>query len=70
MEGLSSMAMTALGSAYVISSEGAERLLEMQEGGSAPVSQPGFVSGRPADAESRDRRLSELQRLVVGRFRG
>lgn len=60
------MASTALGSAYVLSLEGAMQLVEMQNGASAPVSRPGFVSGRPVDAESRNSRLSELQRLVTG----
>lgn len=64
------MASSALGNAYVLSPEGAKQLVEMQRSGSAPVSRPGFVSGRSMDASTRDRRLSELQRLVTGRRRG
>lgn len=64
------MASSALGNAYILSTEGAKQLVEMNRGASAPVSRPGFVSSRPSDASTRDRRLSELQRLVTGRRRG
>lgn len=60
------MASAALGSVYVLSSEGVAQLADLQANGSAPVETPGFVSGRPADADARERRLTELQRLVAG----
>lgn len=60
------MASAALGSVYVLSTEGVAQLADLQSRGSAPVATPGFVSARPVDDASRDRRLTELQRLVSG----
>jgi hypothetical protein len=60
------MASSALGSAYVLSNEGVRQLVDLESHGSAPISAPGFVSNRPADKESLERKLSALQGLVVG----
>lgn len=60
------MASSALGSAYVLSNEGVRQLVDLEASGSAPVSEPGFVSSRPVDRESLERKLAALQGLVVG----
>lgn len=54
------MATSALGSAYVLSAEGARTLADMVSRPSAPVSSPGFVSRRK-EASDATKRLSELQ---------
>lgn len=54
------MASSALGSAYVLSADGARTLAEMMTKPSAPVSSPGFVTRRK-EASDASKRLSDLQ---------
>lgn len=57
------MASEALGSAYVLSGNGARQLAEMAASGSAPISSPGF-SSRLRESGSAHSRLSALEELV------
>jgi hypothetical protein len=57
------MASEALGSAYVLSGNGARQLMEMVAHASAPAASPGF-SSRLVDAATVDERLTALQNLV------
>lgn len=57
------MASEALGSAYVLSNDGARQLAEMVTNGSAPVASPGF-SSRLRESGSAEVRLTALENLV------
>lgn len=57
------MASEALGTAYVLSANGARQLAAMADAGSAPVASPGF-SSRLHTPSSSDGALSALEKLV------
>jgi len=58
------MASAALGSAYLLTNDGAKQLLELTKQEAAPLAAPGFVSRREDDRNVRHERLIELNRAA------
>lgn len=60
------MATTALGTAYVLTPAGADALIAIADGESAPIAPSGFVSRFERDGSSRHEGMARLERRLTG----